>query len=87
MAASIIVFHGHLLFALSLSLSRFPNLCGPLCVDATSFQALMLQHTCMRGCELVGGGLVLEALSVSGRVGERWFHMLNYCLMLLALFL
>jgi hypothetical protein len=52
-------------------------------VDATPFQALLLQHTCMRGCELV----VVDALSVSGRVGESWFHMLNIVLVLLVLFL
>jgi hypothetical protein len=62
--ASIIVFHGHLLFALSLA--------SPTCADRyawtprlslAGFRRLLLQHTYMLHASLVGGGLV-----------PRWRH-------------
>ena len=64
MVASIIVFHGHLLFALSLSL---PQLVRTVMRGRHAFLAgfrrLLLQHTYMLHASLVGGGLV-----------PRWRH-------------
>jgi hypothetical protein len=74
------------------SLARFPNLCGPLCVDATPFsrwfQAFAAAAHLHAACEFGWWwtGTQVEALSVSGRVGECWFRMSNIVLMLLALF-
>jgi hypothetical protein len=74
------------------SLSRFPNLCGPLCVDATPFsrwfQAFAAAAHLHAACEFGWWwtGTQVQALSASGRVGECWFHMSNIVLMLLALF-
>jgi hypothetical protein len=60
----------------SASVSRFPILCGPLCVERHSFWQCStgFRRCCSTYCRLHA---MVVALSASGRVGERWFHMFD----------